>query len=69
MKFDDTILDKDDKSGIIELDVDVVVLFHPFNPPSTSPYFIASAWKSGFTGKQGWKTTKEDEKWHTILMV
>ena len=31
------------KSGIIELDVDVVVLFHPFNPPSTSPYFIASA--------------------------
>ena len=43
MKFDDTIYIKMTKSGIIELDVDVVVLFHPFNPPSTSPYFIASA--------------------------
>ena len=43
MKFDDTIYIKMTKSGIIELDVDVVVPFHPFNPPSTSPYFIASA--------------------------
>ena len=43
MTFDDTISHNDYKSGIIELDVDVVVLFHPFNPPSTSPYFIASA--------------------------